>query len=203
MDMSEHVAPKSDQLDAEDLRSGPRDVTVAAVTRGPSEEQPINFHLEEIDRPWRPTKTVRRLIMAAWGTDTDTYVGRRLRIFRDPKVTFGGMAVGGIRVSHMSHLPNNVPLRPIIMIGRARSDEFVIHPLPDEAPQGGASSGGITPDHEAIIGAQMQRAGVSKDRVMELAEQAAGRKVAKSRELSSVEADALIVLLTELPDAEG
>lgn len=142
MDMSEHVAPKSDQLDAEDLRSGTRDVTVAAVRQGPSAEQPINFHLEEIDRPWRPTKTVRRLIMAVWGTDTDTYIGRRLRIFRDPDVTFGGMAVGGIRVSHMSHLPNGADkFVAIVMTGRARSSEFIIGSLPDAASQGGATSG--------------------------------------------------------------
>lgn len=141
MDMSEHVAPKSDQLDAEDLRSGPRDVTVKAVTRGPSEEQPINFHLEETDRPWRPTKTVRRLIMGVWGKETDVYPTRRLRLYRDPDVTFGGMAVGGIRVSHMSHLPTgDQPFRAIVMTGRARSSEFTIHPLPDVAPQGGATS---------------------------------------------------------------
>ncbi|NKV63722.1 hypothetical protein GS924_06835 [Rhodococcus hoagii] len=59
MDLTESIAPRSDQLNAEDLLSGPRTVTVEKVTKG-SAEQPVNVHLVEFPgRPFRPSKTVR------------------------------------------------------------------------------------------------------------------------------------------------
>ncbi|QFP96667.1 hypothetical protein PP512_gp52 [Gordonia phage Denise] len=42
MDLSETIAPKSDQLNAEDLLTGPRIVTVTEVRRG-SAEQPVEI----------------------------------------------------------------------------------------------------------------------------------------------------------------
>ena len=42
MDMTESIAPKSDQLDAVDLLSGPRTFTIERVTAN-NPEQPFNF----------------------------------------------------------------------------------------------------------------------------------------------------------------
>lgn len=104
MDLSNTVIPKSDQLNAEDLLSGPRTVTITKVSAG-SAEQPVNVHLAEIDRPWRPSKTSRRVLIAAWGAEADNYVGKRVTLFRDPAIKFGGIAVGGIAISHLSDIP--------------------------------------------------------------------------------------------------
>lgn len=114
-DLSDTVAPKSDQMDAEDLHAGPLTFTVKEVRRASSAEQPIDVHLNEFERPWRPAKTVRRILIAAWGSDGAKYVGRRLTLFCDPTVKFGGIAVGGIRVSHMSDLPDGKPLKVVLM----------------------------------------------------------------------------------------
>ncbi|NKW66186.1 hypothetical protein GS937_19615, partial [Rhodococcus hoagii] len=43
MDLTESIAPKSDQLNAEDLLSGPRTVQIESVTKG-SAEQPVNIN---------------------------------------------------------------------------------------------------------------------------------------------------------------
>lgn len=102
MDMTESIAPKSDQLNAEDLRTGPRTFTIENVTKG-SREQPFNFHLAEIPgRPYRPSKSMRRIMVSVWGKDPLAYIGSQLTLFRNPDTTFGPDKVGGIEISHMS-----------------------------------------------------------------------------------------------------
>ena len=131
MDLTESIAPKSDQLDAVDLLSGPRTFTIERVSKG-NAEQPFNFHLAEFPRVWRPGKSMRRVIVAAWGAKTDNYAGKRLTLFCDPKVQFGGQAVGGSRISHMSDIGNK-PLQVPLIEKRGKSAVFTVQPL-TEAP---------------------------------------------------------------------
>ena len=134
MDMTESIRPKSDQLDADELLSGPRTFTITEVRKGPSDEQPFDFILAEHPRPWRPCKTVRKLIVAAWGPETTVCHGRRLTLVRDPSVTWAGEAVGGIRVSHMSHLKDSKPLRVSVQATSKTKTAILIQPLSDAAP---------------------------------------------------------------------
>ncbi|NKW17050.1 hypothetical protein GTA26_05375 [Rhodococcus hoagii] len=132
MDLTESIAPKSDQLNAEDLLSGPRTVQVEKVTKG-SAEQPVNIHLVEFPgRPFRPSKTVRRILVAAWGPDASAYVGRRMTLYRDPAVRFGGQDVGGIRVSHLSHIEKRLTLA--LTVTRGKRAPYVVDPLPAGPP---------------------------------------------------------------------
>ncbi|HKY58343.1 MAG TPA: hypothetical protein VJL80_09920 [Aeromicrobium sp.] len=127
MDLTDSIAPKSDQLNAEDLLSGPRTFTIAEVREG-SAEQPVNVHLVEFPgRPFRPSKTVRRIMVAAWGKDSSAYVGRRMTLFRDPAVRFGGQDVGGIRVSHMSHIEKRLTIA--LTVTRGKRAPYVVEPL--------------------------------------------------------------------------
>ena len=104
MDLTAAIAPKSDQLNAEDLLTGPRTFTITEVVEG-NAEQPVNVHLAEMPgRPWRPSKSMSRVLAYCWGKDTDPYAGRRVTLYRDPEVTFGRDKVGGIKVSHLSHI---------------------------------------------------------------------------------------------------
>lgn len=134
MDLSDTIAPNSDQMDAVDLipygKSG-RTFTVTGVDAGTA-EQPVNVHLAEFDRPWRPGKSMRRVLVAVWGADASQYVGRRLTLFCDDKVVFGGQPVGGVRILRMSGIdkPKSVPL----IVSRGKSAMFPVQPLPDAAP---------------------------------------------------------------------
>lgn len=132
MDISDTLAPNSDQLDAVDLLSGPRTFTIARPSRG-NAEQPVNLHLEEFPRPWRPGKSMRRVLVACWGSDASAYIGRRLTLWCDPAVRFGGAEVGGVRITHMSHIdsPKKVPL----LVARGKSAIYVVKPLADDEPQ--------------------------------------------------------------------
>lgn len=132
MDITETLAPKSDQLNAEDLLTGPRTVTVEKVTKG-SVEQPVDIHLVEFPgRPFKPSKTVRRIIVAAWGAEASNYTGRKMTLYRDPAVRFGGQDVGGIRISHISHIDKRITLA--LTVTRGKRAPFVVDPLPDGPP---------------------------------------------------------------------
>lgn len=132
-DMTESIAPRSDQLNAEDMLTGPRTVTITEVRRG-SVEQPVEVVLSEFGpgRPFKPSKTVRRIMVAAWGPDASTYAGRRMTLYRDPAVRFGGMDVGGIRVSHLSHIDK--PLTVVLAVSKGKRAPYKVQPLPDDAP---------------------------------------------------------------------
>lgn len=47
---------------------------------------------------------MRRVLIAAWGSDAATFSGRSLTVYNDPEVQFGGMKTGGIRLSHMTNI---------------------------------------------------------------------------------------------------
>ncbi|MCQ8277964.1 hypothetical protein NFI95_05830 [Acetobacteraceae bacterium KSS8] len=103
-DMSSVIVPKSDQINADDLIAGPRTVTITSVSIKPGTEQPVAISLEGDRKVYRPCKSMARVLVANWGADASQYVGRSMTLYRDPGVLWGGMAVGGIRISHMSHM---------------------------------------------------------------------------------------------------
>lgn len=106
-DMRGVIVPKSDQINADDFISGPRTFTIKSVAISPGAEQPVTIQLED-SKPWRPCKSMSRLLVAAWGPDAKAYAGKSVTLYCDPKVKWGGMEVGGIRVSHMSHIDSDL-----------------------------------------------------------------------------------------------
>ena len=129
MDLTETIAPKSDQLNADDLVTGPRTFTVEKVTAGTA-EQPVNVHLVELPgRPYKPSKSMRRVLVDAWGKEAAQYAGRRLTLYRDPEVTFGRDKVGGIKISHLSHIEKRRTIA--LTVTRGKRAPHVVEPLPD------------------------------------------------------------------------
>jgi hypothetical protein len=131
VNIEDTIIPKSDQLDAIELVSGPRIFTIEGVTRG-SDEQPVNLALEGFPRVWRPGKSMRRVLVACWGPDASKYVGRRVELYCDPDVKFGGIATGGTRISRLSHIDK--PKSVALLIARGKSAVFTVNPLPDAPP---------------------------------------------------------------------
>lgn len=111
-DLTNTIEAKSDQLGADDLMSGPRTIKITKVSADPgSSEQPIVINFEGDNRkPWKPCKSMRRLLVAIWGANGNEYVGRSVTLYRDPTVKWGGLEVGGIRISHMSHIDKPVTI---------------------------------------------------------------------------------------------
>jgi hypothetical protein len=133
MDISDAAAPKSDQINADDLMSGPRVVTIVETRRG-NAEQPVEIVTAEFGpkRPYRPGKSMIRVLINAWGADAKIYTGRRLKIYRDPEIRFGPEKVGGIRISHMSHIDKRVTLA--LTVTRGKRAPYIVEPLPAGLP---------------------------------------------------------------------
>jgi len=129
MDLTESIAPKTDQQNFDDYLLGPRTVTVSEVKKG-NPEQPVNVELKEYPgKPYKPNKSMRRVLVAAWGTDSSAYIGRRLTLVGNPKVVYGGKAVGGIEISAMSNLAK--PLTLALTETRGKKRTYTVQPLPD------------------------------------------------------------------------
>ena len=134
MDITETLAPNSDQLDAVDLVHGARTFTITKVGKNASPDQPVNITLAEFPRVWRPGKSMRRVLAAGWGVDASAWVGRRVTLYCDPTVRFGGSEVGGTRISHMSDLPKGKALSVPLLVTRGKSAVFKVQPLTEAAP---------------------------------------------------------------------
>lgn len=128
-DMSQFIAPKSDQLNADDLIAGPRTITVTRVTAQPdAAEQPVSIHFEgDNGKPFKPCKSMRRVLVAVWGADSSKYPGRSMTLYRDPSVKFGGIEVGGIRISHATHIDG--PQTMALTASRAQRKPYTVQPL--------------------------------------------------------------------------
>ena len=132
MDMTQSIAPKSDQLNADDLMSGPVTVTIREVTEGAA-EQPFDFHLVEYPgRAYRPSKSMRRVIVTAWGKETTNYTGHQLTLYRNPEIMFGRDKTGGIEISHASHIDK--PLTLALTKTRGKRAAFKVAVLATAAP---------------------------------------------------------------------
>jgi len=110
LDLSKTIAPKSEQLNADDLIAGPRTITVTSV-KLVAEDQPVAIHFAgDEGKPYKPCKSMRRVLVRAWGADGAQYVGKSMTLFLDEQVRFGGAAVGGIRISHLSHIEKSITM---------------------------------------------------------------------------------------------
>jgi len=133
VDMSAFVVPKSDQLNADDLIAGPRTIRIARVSGTGNADQPVAVYFDgDGDKPYKPCKSMRRVMISAWGADAAQYAGRSMTLYRDPKVAFGGMEVGGIRISHMSHIEREMTMA--LTVTKAKRAPYRVQPLKDAAP---------------------------------------------------------------------
>lgn len=111
VDMAQHIAPKTDQLNSDDLIAGPRTIVVTRVKETGNKEQPVNIFFEgDNGKPWKPCKSMRRVLTFVWGNRGSGYVGKSMTLFRDPAVLWAGKPVGGIRISHMEGLEKTITM---------------------------------------------------------------------------------------------
>lgn len=127
MDIIDTIQANSQQINADDLTGAPRTVTITNVEAGTA-EQPVFIHVAEFPgRTYRPGKSMRRILVAAWGSEASVYVGRSLTLYNDPTIKFGKDVTGGIRISHMTHLDK--PLQVALTVTRGKRAPFTVQPL--------------------------------------------------------------------------
>lgn len=134
MNLAPTIVPKSDQLNADDLISGPITIKVTEVKLAKRDNGEEAFDLSyegDNGKPYKPCKSMRRLIIAMWGVKGD-FVGKSMTLYRDDSVKFGGIAVGGIRISHMSHIERDTTIA--LTMTRASRKPYTVKVLAVAAP---------------------------------------------------------------------
>lgn len=133
-DLSNTTIPKSDQLNADDLLVGPITVSIVGVGRG-SVEQPVIVRISGGYLPYKPCKSMLRVLMEAWGKDGRAWVGRSMTLYNDRTIKFGSDTTGGIRISHLSHLSGPLVLPLTMTKGKRKAyrvDPLKLAPTLDE-----------------------------------------------------------------------
>lgn len=131
--MLDTIVPKSDQLNADDLIGGRAltiKITKVLILAG---EQPVALSYEgDNGKSYKPGKSMRRVLVNCWGSDGNAYVGRSMTLYRDDKVVFAGVPVGGIRISHMSDIPGAITMA--LTAAKASRKPFTVQPLAASEP---------------------------------------------------------------------
>ena len=173
------IVPKSDQMNSDDLLAGSVTIKVTGVSRGTS-EQPIKISFERDNgKPYLPCKSMRRVLIHAWTEDGRAWVGKSMTLYNDPEVMYGGVKVGGIRISHLSDIPRQLDIA--LTATRGKRKPYTVAPLvikqyPAEmfaeklpAMQGAISSGKMT--LEQVIAHCNKTGALSADQIQQLQEQ--------------------------------
>ena len=127
------TAARSDQINAADLIGNTRTITIKEVRIKAGEDQPVTILIEGDKKAFRPCLGVRRLMVRVWGPDASKYIGESMTLFCDPKVTWAGKEEGGIRVSNMTGLEEEIV--EYMRISRTATKPYKIKPLKMEQRQ--------------------------------------------------------------------
>lgn len=126
-DMTKVTEPDSTQVNADDFLAGPQTFTITGVKIRGGKEQPVEVSLQGTEKFFRPCKSSCRVMVHVWGPDSAQYVGKSLTLYCDPSVKWGGMSVGGIRISHMSDMTE--PMTMALTASRGSKKPHTVRPL--------------------------------------------------------------------------
>lgn len=179
-DVTPFLTAKSDQLNADDLVGGPITVRVISARITGGTEQPVTVEIDGGHRPWKPCKTTMRVLAALWGSAPSAWVGRTIRLYRDPTVKYGGVEVGGIRISGMSHIDG--PKKITLAASKKSKVEHRIdvlraeQPKPRAVPQDNAPPPSVD-DYLTSIRQAVREAGGTMTDLVEFVSQKVGQQV--------------------------
>lgn len=157
LSLRDTIAPKSDQLNYDDLASCSLSVRVTGLAAG-SAEQPVIVRIARMDnnqpmRDFKPCKSMRRVLIAAWGDKGRDWVGKCMTLYGDSNVVFGGVAVGGIRISHVSGITEDMRVK--LTTTRSKRTDYIVKPLVDAAQSDAGSHVPTRAECEQIIRAAL------------------------------------------------
>lgn len=150
MDITAHLEAKSDQLNNVDLIAGDLTITITKVdVKEKGAEQPVGIHYEgDGGKPFKPCKNMMRVIAACYSSNSALWVGKRMRLYRDPEVIFGKAKTGGIRISHLSDIKEAQTFT--LQFRRGVFAPFTVQPLSGQAAGSDAPPPPVQPSDEEM-----------------------------------------------------
>ncbi len=127
--LQQALAPKSDQLNADDLIASGIVIVIAKVNINLGSEQKIiiNYHNDN-GKPWKPSKGMGRVLTMILGGDPDKWIGETVELYRDETVSFGkDKNCGGIRIAGMSAVKTRTILS--ITTAKGKKSQITIEPI--------------------------------------------------------------------------
>lgn len=209
-DLRGTIVPKSDQLNAEQLLSGDMTVTITDVRMG-NDEQPVIIHYENDNgRPFKPSKTVRKILIFAWGEDGRNWIGKSMTLFNDQSVRFGGMTVGGIRVSHLSDIEREIAISLTATKGKKAQHTIQVLQTPKAMPLAEVLAAiAAATDGPGMANAQALAKKLSQEADINKARDAYGKRLralkaaaATQQEPATYDYDALLSRIQNCPDVD-
>lgn len=120
---------KSDQINFDDVADTEIVITISEVRVRNTPEQPVWVYFHGCNnRPWKPAKGVLRLLSAAWGRESDLWVGKSVKLYGDSSVKWAGKEVGGIRVRALSDIPKK-GLNAMLTVAKGKREPIHIEYL--------------------------------------------------------------------------
>lgn len=101
-----------------------KDCRLEQIGKEAEAEQRWVLYFRERDKGMVLNVTTIRVLEAAYGGDTDQWVGNKVMVYVDPNVSFGGKVVGGLRLRTAKGKTAPVVPRP------AEFDEFEDSKIP-------------------------------------------------------------------------
>ena len=102
--VSHTVLAKSDQLNFDDF-SGNKKVILITDVKVKIGDQPVSvFYDGHNGKPWKPSLGMRRLLIEAYGNESDNWIGKSVELYGDATVKWAGAEIGGIRISALSDI---------------------------------------------------------------------------------------------------
>lgn len=167
MDLSKTIIPKSDQLNADDLIAGAKTIKIRDVKGGNDETQPVSIYFYgDNNKPFKPCKSMRRVLVQLWGADGLQFIGHRITLFRDDSVKWAGVEVGGIRISHASHIANAT--RVLVTSARNKRTPMTIEVLPNVELKDLAGAKKAIQDKKVTLDAILEKYDVTEEQLKEL-----------------------------------
>lgn len=132
MNIREFIKIKSDRLNYEDFIMGSQDFTIAKLGRKTENGQSrlLIFFEGREDTPFWASKGMVKCLSSpeGWGeSQFSEWIGRRMRLFGEPSIMYAGKELGGVRISHISHI--NQAYSTKITERRGVRIDYVISPL--------------------------------------------------------------------------
>jgi len=167
MDLSKTIVPKSDQLNADDLISGTKTIKIRDIKAGADETQPVSIYFYgDNNKPYKPCKSMRRILVQLWGADGLQYTGRRLTLYRDDSVKWAGVEIGGIRISHASHIPEST--RVLVTMAKNKRAPMTIEALPLVELKDLAGAKKAIQDKKVTLDAILEKYDLTEEQLKEL-----------------------------------
>jgi hypothetical protein len=127
-DITFALEAKSNQLNAVDIMGCNRIIKIRDVKVTQS-DQPVAVYFDgDNNRPWMPSKGMRRILAGAWGKESQEWIGKHAELYFEPSVMWAGKPVGGIRIKALTDIPAK-GLELTLAISKQKREIYTVHLL--------------------------------------------------------------------------